>query len=294
MSSSSAHSGIIVGVDGSPQSQNAVVWAARTAALHDSPMTVVHALTDPSAAAWLDVPLPDVYWGERRTMAEGLLEDAARIAREALPAERSITVNQEQFTGSPRAVLVDLSIGAEMVVVGCRSLGAIQRALLGSVSSGLVHHAHCPVAVVHEAPLESASAGAPVVVGIDGSPASDRAVGIAFDEASRRGVDLIALHTWLETTDDFIGVGWPNVREQADEVLAERLAGWQERYPDVAVNRVVKMDNPVRELLELSETAQLLVVGSHGRGGIAGLLLGSVSSAVVQCAQIPVIVARQS
>ncbi len=133
-----------------------------------------------------------------------------------------------------------------------------------------------------------------MVVGIDGSQASERAVEIAFDEASRRGVDLIALHTWLTSTDDFIGVGWPEVRAQADETLAERLAGWQERYPDVVVRRVVKMDNPARELLLLAESAQLLVVGSHGRGGIAGLILGSVSSVVVQSARIPVIVARQS
>lgn len=293
MSSSSADSGIVVGVDGSPQSKAAVAWAAHEAALRGSRLTLVHALTDPSVAAWLDVPLPADYWTEQSAMAKDLLEDAARAARAAAPQDRAVAIEQKSVSGSPLAVLVDSSEDAEMVVVGCRGLGGIQRALLGSVSSGLVHHAHCPVAVIHvEEPPTDRPADAPVVVGIDGSPASERAVEIAFDEASRRGVDLIALHTWLETTDDFIGVGWAEVRAQADETLAERLAGWQERYPDVVVRRVVEMDNPARELLELSTSAQLLVVGSHGRGGIAGMVLGSVSSAVVHGARVPVIVAR--
>jgi nucleotide-binding universal stress UspA family protein len=297
MSSSSSHHGIVVGVDGSPQSKAAVEWAALEAALRGSQLTLVHVMTDPSAAVWVDgpVPLPVDYWRGRREQAQQVLDDANRIALEALPLGNIITVDQELATGSPQSTLVDLSKDAETIVVGSRGLGGVQRVLLGSVSSGLVHHAHCPVAVIHaEDPQKDPSPQAPVVVGIDGSPASERAVEIAFDEASRRGVDLIALHTWLESTDDFIGLGWPKVRAQADETLAERLAGWQERYPDVAVRRVVKMDNPARELLELARSAQLLVVGSHGRGGLAGLVLGSVSSVVVQCAQIPVIVARQS
>ncbi|MGB2923201.1 MAG: universal stress protein [Mycobacterium sp.] len=295
MSDNSSHYGIVVGVDGSPQSDAAVAWAAREAGMRGARLTLVHALTDPTAAAWLDVPLPAEYWEAQRARGAVLLEDATRIAQQELPTDTTVSVDQHVASDSPRAVLVNLSKDAEMVVVGCRGSGAIQRALLGSVSSGLVRHAHCPVAVIHDDdPTRDRPADAPVVVGIDGSPASERAVQIAFDEASRRGVDLVALHTWLESTDDFIDVGWPNVSERAEEILGERLAGWQERYPDVTVRRIVKMNNPVHELLDLSESARLLVVGSHGRGGIAGLVLGSVSSAVVQGARIPVIVARQS
>ena len=128
-----------------------------------------------------------------------------------------------------------------MVVVGCRGLGAIGRRVLGSVSWGLVHHAHCPVAVIHdEDPLMPQPAMAPVVVGIDGSPASESATAIALEEASRRGVELVAVHAWSDYTyDDFPGVAFSSqLEEQANETLAEWLAGRQGRYPAVAVRRV--------------------------------------------------------
>ncbi len=137
-------------------------------------------------------------------------------------------------------------------------------------------------------------AQAPVLVGIDGSPTSELATAIAFDEASRRRVDLIALHAWTEFgVGDFLGMDWLEMKSSEDAALAERLAGWQEDYPDVTVRRLVVCDHPARALIEHSEEAQLVVVGSHGRGGFAGMLLGSVSAAVIQSARMPVIVARQ-
>ena len=203
-------------------------------------------------------------------------------------------VETEMYYSATVPTLVDMSKEAEMVVVGSRGHGAFG-SLLGSVSAGLVQHAHCPVAVIHdEDPLMPHPAQAPVLVGIDGSPTSELATAIAFDEASRRQVDLIALHAWSDADlFDFPGMDWPTMKSSEDEVLAERLAGWQERYPDVNVHRHVVCDRPARQLIEQSEAAQLVVVGSHGRGGFAGMLLGSVSAAVVQSARMPVIVARQ-
>ena len=141
-----------------------------------------------------------------------------------------------------------------------------------------------------------------MLVGIDGSPASEAATAIAFDEASRRGVGLIALHAWddLRVSDLkelFPNFDWDAHLSEEEETLAERLAGWHERYPDVGIRRRIETGEPARPLIEASERAQLIVVGSHGshgRGGFPGMLLGSVGAAVVNRARIPVIVARQS
>jgi nucleotide-binding universal stress UspA family protein len=143
-----------------------------------------------------------------------------------------------------------------MIVVGCRGRGVVGRRLLGSVSSGLIHHAHCPVAVIHdEDPMMPHPSKAPVVVGIDGSPASEKAA-IAFQEATRRGVDLVAVHAWSDfSAFELPPAGSDELEKEAEETLNERLAGWQERYPGVSVRRVVSLDKPAHQLLEQSESA---------------------------------------
>jgi len=103
----------------------------------------------------------------------------------------------------------------------------------------------------------------------------------------------VAVHAWSDTgVFEFPGADWSTQQAEAEEVLSERLSGWQERYPDVLVRRVVVGDRPAHQLLEQAESAQLLVVGSHGRGGFAGMLLGSVSTAIAHTAKTPVIIAR--
>ena len=182
-----------------------------------------------------------------------------------------------------------------MIVVGTRGLGEFCWHMLGSVSSGLLHHAHCPVAIVHDPD----SAGreirddAPVLLGVDGSPASEAATALAFDEASRQRVPLVALLAWSDVgVFPILGMDWQVYRDEGDEVLGERLAGWQEIYPDVQVHRRLVCDVPARWLVNESESAQLVVLGSRGRGGFDGLHLGSVSSAVAQSARVPVVVVR--
>jgi nucleotide-binding universal stress UspA family protein len=284
---------IIVGIDGSPVSKVAVDWAARTAALRGVPLKLVHVLNPPVVMAFPEVPMPAGYLHWQEEEGRKLLA-AAALAVTDLLGNPSIDVTTEMVSGSSVPALVEESGGAQLIVVGCRGRSALARGLLGSVSTGLVHHSRCPVAIIHdEDPLIPHPSMAPVVVGVDGSPASERAVEIAFQEASFRGVDLVAVHAWSDTgVFEFPGVDWSVLQSGAEETLSERLAGWGERYPDVLVRRVVVADRPAHQLLEQAQSAQLLVVGSHGRGGFAGMVLGSVSNAVVNAARMPVIVAR--
>ena len=282
---------IVVGVDGSAASKVAVDWAVRTAAMRRAPLKLVNVLNPPAVMAFPEVPMPPEFLKWQEEESREVLDAALATARAAAP---DIAISTEMVSGPSVPTLVEESKDAQMIVVGCRGRGALARGLLGSVSTGLVHHSFCPVAIIHdEDPLMPHPSQAPVVVGLDGSPASEKAVGIAFEEASFRGVDLVAVFAWSDTgVFEFPGNDWSTQQSLAEETLSERLAGWQERYPDVLVRRVVVADRPAHQLLEQSESAQLLVVGSHGRGGFAGMLRGSVGTAVVHGARMPVIVAR--
>ena len=282
---------IVVGVDGSSVSKVAVDWAVRTAAMRRAPLKLVNVLNPPVVMAFPEVPMPSGFLKWQEEEGRKVLDTALETARAAAP---DIAISTEMVAGPSVPPRVEESKDAQMIVVGCRGRGAQARGLLGSVSTGLVHHAFCPVAIIHdEDPLMPHPSQAPVVVGLDGSPASEQAVGIAFEEASFRGVDLVAVFAWSDTgVFEFPGTDWSTQQALAEETLSERLSGWQERYPDVLVRRVVVADRPAHQLLEQSESAQLLVVGSHGRGGFAGMLLGSVGTAVVHGARMPVIVAR--
>ena len=296
--------GIVVGVDGSPWANNAVRWAAREAVMRQASLTLVHVLTKPVASrlGWTfsTAPLPaDFGQWEQDEQARRLLDDAMKLVDDDTEDSGPPEVNGEVSTTGPVfssavSALVDLTEEAEMIVVGSRTQGGGLRSLLGSVGTGLVHHAHCPVAVIpdHD-PDELAASRAPVLVGVDGSPASESATAIAFDEAAWRGVDLVALHAWSDVdVADSPTEDWSAIESNAQENLAKWLAAGRDRHPDVTVRPVVVPDQPSRHLLAQSEDAQLVVVGSRGRGGFAGALLGSVSTALVHGTHAPVIVAR--
>ncbi|MBJ7338132.1 universal stress protein [Mycolicibacterium sp.] len=288
---------IIVGVDGSTASDAAIRWAAGEAAMRKVDLTLLHVVNPVPGlgVGYSMAPLPADFGRLQEEEAQRVLESARRVVKAAIPPGGNIDVHSELVIANPVPTLIDVSKDAQMIVVGCRGYGAWRRGLFGSISTGLVHHAHCPVAVIHD-PADGGPTGrrGPVVLGVDGSPASELAIAIAFGEACSRGVELVAIHAWLDTEPSYISRStWPDFEAQAAEVLSERLSGWSDRYPDVVVNRRVVLNQPARHLLEAAESAQLVVVGSHGRGGFAGMVLGSVSTAVVHAARTPVIVARR-
>ena len=291
MSETTRKHGILVCVDGSAASDAAVAWAAREAGLRHTPVTLMHAV----APIVVGFPVGQLYdempdW--QKEAGQQVIDQAQKTLSASLGDSESPEIRTEMVYSNVAPALIAASEDAFMVVVGGEGLGALGRLLLGSVTTALLHHAHCPVAVIH-CDDTAADSHAPVLLGVDGSPASEVATALAFDEASRRGVELVALHAWSDVgVFPMLGMDWRDSEAKGQEILAERLAGWREQYPDVHVKRVLCCDQPSRWLLKESAHAQLVVVGSHGRGGFAGMLLGSVSSHVAQSAMVPVIVVR--
>ncbi|MFD5177686.1 universal stress protein [Nocardia sp. NPDC058379] len=270
---------VVAGVDGSAQSLIAVRWAADYAVHHGAPLELVYAVEIPiDYGPGLSGPLFD--GAALYAHGESVVAEAA-----ALVATDRFTVGTSVEVGDARAVLRDRSERAGLVVVGCRGLGAVRRTLLGSVSTAIARHAACQVAVVPEAPV---TAGA-VVVGVDGSGVSADAIAVAFDEASRRGVRVIAVHAWSEF---FRYESRATMRAEAEAELSASLAGYREKYPEVSVERIAVEDRPARAILTAAAGAQLIVVGSHGRGGFADAALGSVAQAVLHGTTCPLIITR--
>jgi len=274
---------VVAGVDGSESALRAARWAAREAQRRHAPLRLVAAVGQATA-----MQLGDPW------MTAGLREMLHRQAREYLAAAAWVVdamPEQDVLDGSAIHCLEKESRSAQLVVIGGRGLGGIGGLLVGSVAVALAAHGACPVVVDRG----RAGADGPVVVGIDGSPSSEPALAFAFEAAALRRAPLLAVHAWWDLLIDPVtlpSVDWEAVAQSEQLALAERLAGWQEKCPDVEVDRLVVRHRPAGVLVEQSKRAQLVVVGSRGRGEVSSLVLGSVSHAVLHRADCPVVVVR--
>jgi nucleotide-binding universal stress UspA family protein len=281
---------ILAGVDGSESASHAVRWAALEAAHRQAPLLILHACAVVPIIVPPGVPLPVSYHDAMREQGSQWLSAAAEAAKAAAP---DVPVRTELADGFPAEQLIGRSASAQLVVLGSRGLGGFSGLVVGSIAVAVVTHGHCPVVVVRgETPATEPSPERPVVVGVDGSAASDAAVLFAFEAAAARHVPVVAVHTW---TDIALGIGWEapdwqRIEAEAKNMLTERMATARERHRDVPVQLVVAQDRPAPTLLEAARTAQLIVVGSRGRGGFRGLLLGSTSQALIHHSPCPVAV----
>lgn len=288
---------IVAGVDGSLPALHAAVWAADEAARRHVPLRVVYAVRMSAFAYTSEYCPPESFFEGLETEGRRYLAAAETAVRREHP---DLEVTVELLHAELALALIEQSATARLVVLGSRGLGGVSGMLAGSTAVTLVTHGRCPVAVIRgPEPQDAPPTDGPVVVGVDGSPASEAAVALAFEEASLRNTELVAAHAWTDYSSDstyawasLVMVDWSRVQNEQAEMLAERLAGWQEKYPEVTVRRVVARDRPVRHLLEQASGAQLLVVGSRGRGGFTGMLLGSTSQALIHHAPCPLLVAR--
>jgi nucleotide-binding universal stress UspA family protein len=282
---------IVVGVDGSPAAESAVDWAVEEAVRENCSLHLVSAYSLPMTGA-TPTTIPIEVDLEKST--QEVVDDAVARVRDQAP---HLQVTTTVRMSSPSVALLDAAADAHAVVVGSRGHRPLRGALLGSTALQVATHATCPTVVVRDLGAHAVSSPRRVVVGTDGSPTSQEALAFAFEQASARGCELVAVHAWwLDLSDGrLIDVG-ARTREQLAQgqrvLLAEQLAGFATRYPDVIVRPTVVEDEPATALTRLSAGAELVVVGSRGRGGFRSLLLGSVSQRVLQTAQCPVAVVR--
>ncbi|WP_162529782.1 universal stress protein [Nocardioides caldifontis] len=282
MTSTSSSRKVVVAYDGSPDADLGLDWAVEHARARHLSLEVL--------AAWGDLTyLPERASSDAEPLVRSWLDRAAARLETAGATDWTTTATAEKVVPE----LLERSRDASMVVLGARGHSLIGGMLLGSVSQHVTRHAACPVVVVRgHTPLRRR-----VVVGVDGSQGARRALELAFEEADRTGSTLVAVHgmdvsavhgPWDVTVA-------PHVAEEIDagrRLLAEAVAGHREQHPDVEVELLAVPVPAVRALADASSTASLVVVGTRGRGGFVGLLLGSVSATVLQHATCPVMVVR--
>lgn len=280
---------VVVGFDGSDSSTRAAHWAADEARNRGRGLALVHAILPPVTTGGLGVGLPP---------SLDLIEQLERQAKDQLDAVAAtfdgLDVTTHIAIGAPSAAMLEASETADLIVIGSRGRGGFTGLLLGSVGAQVAAHAACPVAVIRQAAAEGASG---VVVGIDGSPAAEAALAFAFDQASRRGWTVVALHAWDVPSYDLlivpngpVPVPLTDVADDEIRLTAEVLAGFRDDYPDVDVEERLVRGPAVQSLVAASTNAAMIVIGTHGHGPAMGALLGSVSNGLLHKAKVPVVV----
>ncbi len=290
---------VVVGYDGSPGSVEALTWGATWARARGSALTVL-AAADLSAAASTGTPslVDGVRAGQERLAAEGV--SWVRQVHGGIPRPGAPETRAHVALTSPAVALVDASEGADLVVVGNRGHGRFAGALLGSVAFSVTAAARCPVVVVRGGSDRRPGPGAPVVVGVDDSHGATDAVAFAAEAAHTSGAPLVVLAAWTTPEVRAGGYAEPFGRElvawaRRNAVVSTDIAVEQARraHPDLAVEARVVEQRPAGALVDASADAGLVVVGARGRGGVASLLLGSVSHATIHGARCPVAVVRR-
>ncbi|MFG2041628.1 universal stress protein [Dactylosporangium sp. NPDC048998] len=275
---------IVVGYDGSIEAREAVDWAAVEAARSATPLLIVYAYQ----FAWPSAH----YEGDSAVIAVEAEERAERTVGEVVEHVRKhhpgVSVTGTSVHAAPAPTLLDLTEYSRLLVVGNRGAGGMANLLLGSVSQQVATHARGPMAVVRG---RATATDGPVVVGVDGSPSTDAALTLAFEAAAARGTELIAIRAFAPPSPVVVPLSAVEAAER--EALESSLGGWRERYPDVKLETLLARGRPARVLVEASHTAQLVVVGSRGHGGFAGLLLGSVGQHLMHHAECPILIAHQ-
>jgi nucleotide-binding universal stress UspA family protein len=285
---------VVVGVDGSASSLDAVDVAAREALLRGVPLRIVHAFGHPSGHLSGAAPWSPADYG-LEPMMHGELARAEERAHAVAPG---VDITRSVVAGDTVEILEFESRSAALTVVGDRGLSGFAGLLLGSTAVHLAAHGHGPLLVVRG----RRDPAGPVLLAVDGSDSGRAAVDFAFAEAALRGAPLVALHVWNTWSERaYEGPGDPltavvadaeRLREAEQEVLDQALARRTAAYPQVAVERRLVRSRIRPALIDASREAQLVVVGARGRGGFTGLLLGSVSQALLHHADCPVAVVR--
>lgn len=279
---------VVVGVDGSDSALRAVEWAAGEAARCSATLRVVGAFAFPAGRAGRGPVLGEDY---RARMSAAAREHVIRAAARSGSTAPGTVVEQQVRTGSPAEVLIDESSRACLLVVGHLGGGGLSGLLLGSVGLAVAARAACPVVVVRSQQT-AGGPSAPVVVGVDGSPISGAVLAFAAEAAVQRGAPLVVVHTWFDGMLDPMvpQTAWAPIEADEQRHLDALVADCVRDHPGLQAKALVAPDRPARVLSRWSVGAQLVVVGSRGRGVLAGTLLGSVSQQLLHHADCPVAV----